>query len=437
MRETEEPTTIRQHTISQSQGRRRVISRVSVVAVLAGMVVAAALFGRFLLLHQPTSLGIAPEASGQARGAAPSYPPLPRKEPELQALAFALNNYIARMSLDDELGQMIQVQFVGPGLGNVLSMPDGWRAELGRVHVGSMILYWYNIQSQSQVQALTESLKSPAIAPDIPLMIATDAEGGEVDNLRHIYGSSLTAAALGESGDVQKAYDWGRLDAEHLASVGINADLAPVVDVKTVSDPSISQRMYGSDPALVTSMASAFIDGLHSEGIMDTLKHWPGIGWSAVDAHDALPVSNRSRADLDRLDFAPYKALLASGRVDMVMSTHVLLTAIDPTMPSSLSPILINGILRGQLGYQGVVITDALYMGALTRKYSMAQSAVLAVLAGNDILSSFFNPGGVEQVLAALHHAVDSGLISKARIDLSVKRILLLKLKYGLFSLPG
>jgi beta-N-acetylhexosaminidase len=106
-------------------------------------------------------------------------------------------------------------------------------------------------------------------------------------------------------------------------------------------------------------------------------------------------------------------------------------------MPSSPSPIIVNGILRQQLGFQGVVITDALYMGAITSKYSMAQAAVLAVIAGNDILSSFFDPFGVEQVMAALHHAIDTGQITRARIDQSVKRILLLKIRYGIFKLPG
>lgn len=434
MRDTEEPTTLKKRDTAQRRSRRRAIWTAGLLPLLLGVVVAASLFGRFLLLRQSPRTGIAPRASGQASSYVWTGPLV---NPQQRALDRELDYYISSMSLDDELGQMIQVQFVGPGLGNIYSVPDSWRAELARVHIGSVIFYWYNIQSQSQVQALTASLQSPAIAPNIPLLIATDAEGGEVDNLRRIYGSSPTAESLGDSGDPQKAYAWGRLDAQHLKSVGINADLAPVVDVKTVPNPSIYDRIFGSDPALVTNMASAFLDGLHSQGMIGTLKHWPGLGWSAADAHFTLPVSNRSRADLDRLDFAPYKALLASGKVDMVMSTHVLLTSIDPTMPSSLSPIIIDGILRQQLGFQGVVITDALYMHALTQKYSMGESAVLAVIAGNDILSSFFSPAGVVQVLAALHHAIGTGRISKARIDQSVKRILRLKLKYGLFNLPG
>ncbi len=421
----------------RSRRERAVIWTASAVGVLAGVVVLVSLLGRFFLIDK-TSGALAPTSTVQLGITPVDSTPVEHRQPvEITDLNAALNAYISHMSLDDELGQMIQVQFVGPNLGQELTIPSDWLAELKRVHVGSVILYWYNIQSISQVKALTASLQSKAVAPNIPLIISTDEEGGEVDYLDRLYGSGPTEASLGASGDPQKAYNWGQLDAQHMKALGINADLAPVVDVKTTPNPSIDLRMYGSDPTLVTNMASAFIDGLHSQGIMDCLKHWPGIGWSSVDAHEALPVSNRSMADLEKIDFAPYKALLSSGRVDMIMPTHVLLTQVDPTMPSSLSPIIINQILRQQLGYQGVLITDALYMGAITSKYSMAQAAVLAVEAGDDILSSFYDPYGVQQVMAALHHAIDTGVITKARIDQSVKRILLLKMKYGIFQLPN
>jgi len=426
-----------QRPARRSRRDRAVIVTASVVGVLAGIVVVSSLLSGYFQVQKRTGALLPTATATLGITGIPNPATRPRQLPEQQEVDKALNAYIAQMSLDDELGQMIQVQFVGPNLGPELTIPSYWRGELEKVHVGSVILYWYNIQGVSQLQALTSDLQSSDIAPKIPLIVSTDEEGGEVDYLDRLYGSGPTEASLGASGDPQNAYNWGKLDGQHMAGLGINADLAPVVDVKTTPNPSIDLRMYGSDPTLITNMASAFIDGLHSQGIMDCLKHWPGIGWSSVDAHESLPVSDRSRADLDRLDFAPYKALLSSGKVDMIMPTHVLLTQIDPNMPSSLSPILINGILRGELGYQGVLITDALYMGALTQKYSMAESAVLAVIAGNDILSSFFDPSGVEAVLRALHQAIDDGRITKARIDQSVKRILLLKMKYGLFDLPN
>ncbi len=430
---------------SQRQRARRsraVIWTASAVGALAGVVLIASLLGRFFLVNAqngtPTSaaqLGITP---------VPTYPVRHSEPVELRDLDRAIDTYVSHMSLDDELGQMIQVQFTGPGLapGSAPTIPSYWLSELEKVHVGSIILYWYNIQSIPQVQALTKSLQSPAVAPNIPLIIGTDEEGGQVDYLDGLYGAGPSEWSLGGYGDAAKAnpqgaYNWGKLDAQHLKALGLNADFAPVVDVRTTPNPSIEDRMYATDPTTVTTLATSFIEGLHSQGIMDTLKHWPGIGWSSVDAHEALPVSNRSLATLEGVDWAPYKALLAAGDVDMIMPTHVLLTSIDPKMPSSLSPILIDGILRGQLGYQGVLITDALYMGAITSRYSMTQAAVLAVEAGEDILSSFYDPGQVEQVMAALHQAIDSGAITKARIDQSVERILKLKAKYGIWTPPG
>ncbi|HLV97081.1 MAG TPA: glycoside hydrolase family 3 N-terminal domain-containing protein [Ktedonobacterales bacterium] len=421
---------------------RTVIWTASVIGAVAGVVLLASLLGRFFLTQNGT---LAPTPAVQL-GITPvlTYPVRHSEPIELRNMDRAVDAYIRQMSLDDELGQMIQVQFTGPGLapGSAPTIPSYWLPELEKVHVGSIILYWYNIQSIPQVQALTKSLQSQAIAHDIPLLIGTDEEGGQVDYLAGLYGSGPSEWSLGGYGNAAKAnpqaaYNWGKLDGQHLKALGINADFAPVVDVRTTPNPSIEDRMYATDPTTVTTLSGSFIDGLHSQGIPDTLKHWPGIGWSSVDAHEALPVSNRSLATLESVDWAPYKALLASGRVDMIMPTHVLLTQVDPNMPSSLSPILLDGILRQQLGYQGVLITDALYMGALTSRYSMAQSAVLAVEAGEDILSSFYDPGQVDQVMAALHQAIDSGKITKARIDLSVKRILELKMKYGIWTPPN
>src|SRR5262249_23684771 len=140
---------------------------------------------------------------------------------------------------------------------------------------------------------------------------------------------------------------------------------APVVDVGTGFYLAQDQRMYSDDPTVVTELASQFVNGLHSQGIVSTLKHWPGMGWDTVDPHAALTHTSRSLADLEKTDFAPYKALIASGQVDMIMPTHIVYDALDPVRPASLSPILIDGVLRGQLGFQGVSVTDALWMGAL------------------------------------------------------------------------
>jgi len=179
------------------------------------------------------------------------------------------------------------------------------------------------------------------------------------------------------------------------------------------------------------------LNALPSQGIIGTLKHWPGLGADTVDPHDALPTIQSSRAELNSINFAPYRTLIAQGNVDMIMSTHELVPAYDKTLPATLSPILINQVLRGDLGYQGVIITDGLYMRAISEHWTLPQAAVLAVQAGNDILLGPYNIQTVQNVLDALQAAVTSGTISKARIDLSVERILALKIKYGLIQVPA
>ncbi len=416
---------------------RAVIWTVGVVGALAGVVLVASLLGRVFLVNAQTG-ALTSTPIGQLGITPPSYPVRHNEPQDLRDLNQAIDTYISKMSLDDELGQMMQVQFVGPGESTMTSIPSYWLPELEKVHVGSAILYWYNIKGVQQVKNLTASLQSSRFAPKIPMMITTDEEGGDIMNyVGCLYGNcGPTESSLGASNDPRKAYNWGRLAGKDLKSLGFNADLAPVVDVQTVPNTYEGDRIFSSSPMVVTNMAAAFIDGLHSVGIPDTLKHWPGYGWASANAHDVLPVSNRSLADFERIDFAPYKALIASGRVDMIMPTHVLLTQIDPKMPSSLSPIIIDKILRQQLGFQGVVITDAIYMGALGR-YSMAERAVLAVIAGDDIISNFYAPSDLEAAMAALHQAIKNGQITKKRIDQSVKRILTLKVKYGIWTPPG
>lgn len=196
-------------------------------------------------------------------------------------------------------------------------------------------------------------------------------------------------------------------------------------------------REFGTTPEQVATFAGAYLNGLQDQGVIGTLKHWPDLGTDTVDPHYVLPVLNRSQDDLNRIDFAPYRTLLAQGNVDMIMSTHELVPAYDPTLPASLSPILIDQVLRRDLGFEGVVITDSLYMGALTQHWTPGQAAVLAVLAGNDLLLDLYNIQGVQEMLDALKAAVESGQISKARIDLSMQRILALKIKYGLIKFPS
>jgi len=345
-----------------------------------------------------------------------------------QAQTQYINSLIAHMSLDDELGQMIMIGF------SETQMDDALAYQLQQLHVGSAILYAFNIKAGPQVKSLVSAMQADST---IPLLIATDQEGGSVNRLAAVEGQTPSASMIGASGNPAYAEQRGQQDAQALAQLGINLNLAPVVDVLQTSGGDVQSRSFGSTPGLVTQMAGAYLTGLQQSGqVIGTLKHFPGLGDVPVDPHATLYTLNRSRADLERIDWAPYRALLATGQVHAVMSTHIVVSAVDPTRPASLSKPVLTGILRDELGFNGVIITDGIYMSALDT-YSLDQIAVYAVEAGNDIICSTYSIQSTEEVVAALKNAVLSGEMPKSRIDDSVRRILLLKLRLGLLSAPN
>jgi len=193
--------------------------------------------------------------------------------------------------------------------------------------------------------------------------------------------------------------------------------------------------MFGSDPKTVASYAGAFLSGLQNNGVAGCLKHFPGLGAITSDPHTGLPTVNRSLANLNAIDLAPYKLMIQSDQPAMIMSTDVLMPAIDPTLPAELSPKAINGILRKQLGYDGVVITDGLYMHGIIDRWSLSQAAVLSIIAGNDMIEGPYTPDLVANVVTALKQALQQGTLTMNRVDQSVERILLLKIHFGIIKL--
>jgi len=402
-----------------TRGQKLIITLALIVAVIASLPI-----GAYLLMKQTArQQAQTPIVSVSAIVASPVVRDSERRE------ALFIDQMIAHMTLDEELGQMLVGAFFGPSLS-----PD-LQTMIINDHVGAIILYGGNMPSAAQVRALDAAVQAHA---NIPLFISSDQEGGTVNRLLPITGPRPSAEEIGATNDPNKAMQQGVSDGQILSGLGINLNLAPVVDVQTVSDAvsAVPTRMYGTTPDKVTTFAGAYLDGLQSQGVIGALKHWPGLGSATTDPHAGLPVLNRSQADLNQIDFAPYRALIAQGDVDMILTTHELVPAYDPNLPASLSPIMINQVLRHDLGYQGVIITDGLHMGALSNRWTAAQAAVLAVMAGDDLLLSF-QASEMPGVFDALHAAINSGQITKARIDLSVERILALKIKYGLITVPA
>jgi beta-N-acetylhexosaminidase len=331
---------------------------------------------------------------------------------------------VKRLSLDQELGQLLVVQVPGTA-----AAPDSIQM-IQNQSVGGVIFYAYNIQSTAQVQGLTSQLQQSA---SIPLILSVDQEGGPVNRLLSILGpvpptSSLTTVAA--------ATERGQQDAYYLHMLGFNLNLAPVLDVVT-TNPQLWERTFGSTPTQVTTLAGAYLAGLQQSGLVSgTLKHFPGLGSTTTDPHFGLPILHRSRADWKRIDLEPYRVLIRQQQVRAILVTHELVPAIDPNLPASLSPTLITSVLRQQLGFQGVVIDDSLTMGALIDRWTMTQAAVLAVKAGADMIIGPYSPETVQELKNALQGALSQGTLSRADIDQAVERDLTLKLEMHLIPMP-
>ncbi|HLX56418.1 MAG TPA: glycoside hydrolase family 3 N-terminal domain-containing protein [Ktedonobacteraceae bacterium] len=341
-----------------------------------------------------------------------------------------INLVIHNMTLDQKLGQMMIVQFLGPTYSLDIS------AMIDQYDVGAVLLFTSNnnIQSKTQLNELIQQMQHNST---IPLAVAIDQEGGYVDRLVGLDGPRPSAASIGATNDPSKAEAEGIQDANDLASYGFNLNLAPVVDVNTVYNPQLYGRTFGNNPDIVTRMAEAYLQGLQQSGkVFGTLKHFPGLGDVATDPHSGVPDVYRSKSELEAIDWAPYRAMIQQGNIHAIMVTHEVLHAIDGSIPSSLSYKVVTGILRDELGFQGVIMTDSLTMEGITAFYSESQAAALAIEAGNDLLMGATTPRDVASMIEGIKQAINSGAISMQRIDDSVRRILTMKYEMGLLKIP-
>jgi beta-N-acetylhexosaminidase len=356
------------------------------------------------------------------------FPPNPTAQPTPpRTLTDLADQYIATMSLDEKLGQLFIPTFLCCGYTrNNAGMVE-------QLHTGGFILYSANLKNASQTRALIAAAKAHSM---IPPLVTLDEEGGGVDRLKDIYGSRPSARQIGASRSTSYAISQGAQVARDMAALGFNVDFAPDVDVQVVRGPDLGSRNFGTDAQTVTTYASAYLSGMQQNGVLGTLKHFPGLGGATIDAHAGLPVINRTRAQIEQVELAPYRALLATGQVGAIMSTDLLMPALDPNLPAELSPTIIDGVLRHDLGFDGVVITDALYMQGITDHYSMNEAGVLSILAGCDMLEGPMTPAQMTGMINALKSALASGRLTQARIDLSVRRILVLKMRMGLIPVP-
>jgi beta-N-acetylhexosaminidase len=333
------------------------------------------------------------------------------------------------MTLDEKLGQMMLIETTYTGYTqDVDNMVAG-------MHAGAMIVYKQNIKDTQQLHDYLATIKAHA---HLPMIISMDEEGGGVDRLGdlNLAPPLPSAQSLAATGNPQAAYDAGVTAAKEMLALGINTNLAPVVDVRGSPYSIEWTRLFGSNPKTVDKYAGAFLDGLQSNGVIGCLKHWPGIGSITEDPHQTLPTMPRSLSQLQSSDFVAFEGLLDDDP-GMIMVTHVIVPELDPKLPATLSPAVVQRTLRDKLGYQGVVMTDSLYMKGISNQYSLPQAAVLSVLAGDDLLEGAYDTYSMRGMVQALKNAVKSGKITEERIDESVRRILTLKVLYGVIPMDG
>lgn len=333
---------------------------------------------------------------------------------------------LEEMTLDEKIGQLVLVGMDGYELNdNITTLIESY-------NVGGVILYGKNIKDSSQLISLINSLKKNNLSNKAPLFVSVDEEGGSVSRLPKEIKKLPTSRSIGETLDTNIAFETGRLIGQALNSFGYNMNYAPVLDIDSNPlNPVIGNRSYGQTADIVSSMGMAALKGIKSEGIIPVIKHFPGHGDTSVDSHIGLPVVNHDIKRLNSFEIIPFKNAIDNG-ADVVMVAHILLPQIDNKYPASMSDIIIADILRKDLGFGGVVITDDITMGAIEKNYNIGDAAVRSIVAGTDIILVGHNYNMQIEVLNSLKNAANSGIISMDRIDESVYRILNLKAKYEL-----
>ncbi|MCL6106025.1 MAG: hypothetical protein M1309_01525 [Actinobacteria bacterium] len=341
----------------------------------------------------------------------------------------SVEQIVASMPLEQKVGQMIMAGFDG-------KTTDSLSGLIKDDHIGGIIIGTANIDSQTQVAQLDASFQQLAAQAGAPakLMIATDQEGGKTRRFMDIgpnYSEPFIGEMRGGAGQ-DAAREMSFLAARQLRQIGINTDLAPVADVSAGWGTLMDTRSYGNDPEVTSLLTGAAVTGFNDATTISCVKHFPGLGFADGDPESGSATVSSSKSTLDNTDLPPFKEAIKDG-APMIMVTHVIVPALDPTKtPASLSRPIITDLLRNQMGFQGVVITDDLEMGAITR--SPGDAAVAAVSAGADIVMFAHTPAKADEAYKAIIAAVKSGKISEDSINQSVVRILEMKSRYRLES---
>ena len=326
-------------------------------------------------------------------------------------------------SLVRRVGQRFMIGFEG------LEASDDAKALIREFGVGHVVLFARNVAGPEQVAELVRELQ--ACARDAghgqPLLVAVDQEGGRVARLKEPWTTWPSARAVGRTGSEEVARRMAESLAGELKACGIRYDFIPCVDVDTnPKNPVIGDRSFGDDPELVGRLGAAVIRGLQDNGVLACAKHFPGHGDTDVDSHLDLPSIEHPRSRIEDVELRPFRKAIEAG-VATVMASHLLVRELDEALPASLSPKIVNGLLRKDLGYGGVVVTDALEMGALAKHWTPGQIGVLSAKAGCDLLAICRGHDAQVEMMEGLVRACESGEVPFKEAEASEGRVRALK----------
>lgn len=339
-----------------------------------------------------------------------------------------VRSIMENMTIEQKVGQM----FIGSATGTDITR--NIRKAIEEYHLGNFIYMGYNCEDPRKTGNFSIALQKLFMqANNIPALICIDQETGTVNRMNTGATRFLGNMAVSATNDPHNSYKVGSSVGAELKNYGINFDLAPVLDVNNNPDnPIINCRSYGDDPVHVAAFGVEMINGLKSQNVMSCAKHFPGHGNTATDSHLSLPLISADLDSLYKIELAPFIASVYNG-IDAIMTTHIVFSALDTQYPATLSKTVLTGLLREKIGYQGLIITDAMEMSAIAKNYGVSQAAILAINAGADILcyTSVTDP---MKAIPDVLQAISEGEISINRINDAVERILLKKLKYNLFN---
>jgi beta-N-acetylhexosaminidase len=326
------------------------------------------------------------------------------------------------MTVREQIGQLFMVGFLGSSVSNDLA------TFIREYKPGGVILFSRNLESVAQIIELTNHLQR--LSPHSPLLISIDQEGGRVSRLPKEFTIFPPGEALGRCNSYELAYAVASVVAAELRCVGINMNMAPVLDVNSNPDnPIIGDRAFGSVPEIVCEMGQATVAGLQDNRVVACGKHFPGHGDTAADSHKELPVVAAPVQRLREVEWPPFEHAVRHG-VATLMTAHVRYDALDDQRPATLSPAIIQSILREQLKYDGVVLTDDLEMHAIIDHYGIGEAAVQAFLAGCDVLLICKDHEREITAIHAIERAVKEGRITSARLETSLARVAKLKARF-------